>query len=87
MVECYSAVGSGTLEVCGTADITIIQDSLGSLEGGAGFPREFEMAVQDSQGNFKWGCRIPMIRRGAVFLAVYHHNWTSGLDWQTGLVD
>ena len=42
-----------------------MQDSLGSLEEGAGFPREFEMAVQ---GNFKWGCRIPMIRRGAIFL-------------------
>ena len=64
-----------------------MQDPLGSLEGGAGFPREFEMAVQDFQGNFKWGCRIPMIRRGAVFPAVDNHDWTSGLDWRTGLVD
>ena len=35
-----------------------VQDSLGNLEGGAGFLREFGRGVQDSLGNLEWGCRI-----------------------------
>ena len=38
-----------------------VQDSLkGILErGGARFPREFGMGVQDSLGSLEWGCKIP----------------------------
>ena len=39
-----------------------MQDSLGSLEGGAGFPGEFGLGVEYSLGNLE--C---MIRRGDVF--------------------
>ena len=51
---------------------------LGAIEmGGAGFPREFRMGVQDSLGNLEWGagfsrefrmgCRIPYDSRDSIF--------------------
>ena len=39
----------------------------GFCNGGARFPRESEMGVQDSLGSLEWGARFPMIHRSAMF--------------------
>ena len=69
-----------------------VHDSLGSLEWGAGFPREFRMGVQDSLGNLEWGagfprefrmgCRIPYDSRDSIFpkgMSNFLGNFYSGM--------